>query len=324
MSKEFFLIILFVVLLFILWCVYRHNFKKITIQCVNLITGAPKTGKSLLCSDLAPRIYKKIHRRWWIATHIFRKDIEEPLFYCNVIFSFKNYKNSDNFEDCKRKPHKLDKNIRFCDIDILRRSKRLAYKSVVYIQESSLTSDAQEYMDKVLNCEQSLFNKLFGHETKGGIIFYDTQSALDNHFSIKRCTSSFLWILKSRNFFFFRVLYVREMINSDSVSSSANNFNEDVDFTVRKYLVWRWCYKRYDRYYFSYLTDNYEVSNRKFDYINGKRELSSFSPLYRDAGEGLNEEELRKREYDRQNQKAIQLHKEKNKIDSRKGGFYRL
>ena len=298
MDKNLLLFCLILIALIILWFAYRHNFKKITIQCVNLVTGAPKTGKSLLCSDLAPRQYKKNHRKWWWVTHLFKKDIEEPLFYTNTIFSFRNYKNSDNYDNIKRKPHRLDKNIRVVSLDILQRQKRLAYKSVVYIQESSLTADQQEYMDKVLNCEQSLFNKLFGHESKGGCLFYDTQSALDNHYSIKRCTSSFLWIQKSRNFFFFRVLYVREMINSDSVSSSQNNFNEDVDFTVRKYIVWRWCYKRYDRYYFSYMTDDLPIEDTRPDY--SKRALVSFSPLYRDAGEGLSEEELRKRENDRQ------------------------
>lgn len=322
MENSIVLLIIVLIGIIILWLVYRHNFKKITIQCVNLVTGAPKTGKSLLCSDLAPRQYFKNHRKWWWATHLFKKNIEEPLFYTNVVFSFRNWKNRDISDNYRRKPHRLDKNIRLCTLDILQRKKRLAYKSIVYIQESSLTADQQEYMDKVLNCEQSLFNKLFGHESKGGCLFYDTQSALDNHYSIKRCTSSFLWIQKSKNFFFFRVLFVREMINSDSVSSSQNNFNEDVDFTVRMYIVWRWCYKRYDRYYFSYMTDSLEVEQSRINYKS--KSLVSFSPLYRDAGEGLSEDELRVRENDRQNKKALQLHAEKKKIDKkyeRKGGF---
>lgn len=311
MSSGIFIAVIIALLIISLIIIYKGNFKKITIQCINLITGAPKTGKSLLCSDLAPRTYKKIHRAWWIATHIFRKDIEEPLFYTNVLFSFRNIKNCDISVEYKRKPHRLDKNIRMLETDILKRQKRIAYKSVVYIQESSLTSDNQDYLDNVTNILQSLFNKLFGHESKGGVLFYDTQNVLDNHYAIKRCTSSYLWIQKSINLFFFRVLYVREMVNAESMSGSTNNFNEDVDFTVRKYIVWRWCYKRYDRYYFSYMTDNLPVSDVQYDQT--RKELVSFNPLYIKAGQNATEKELRDLDNKRTLNKAIQFYSEKLK-----------
>lgn len=320
MSKTITILLIIAVILIVLWFIYRGNFKKITIQCINLITGAPKTGKSLLCADLCARTYKKIHKSWWIKTHIFRKDIEEPLFYTNVLFSFKNIKNRDIDSTYRRKAHKLDKNIRMLETDILKRQKRVAYGSVVYIQESSLTSDNQDYLDNVTNVLQSLFNKLFGHETKGGVLFYDTQNVLDNHYAIKRCTSSFQWIMKSRNFFFFRVLYIRELINADSVSSSQNNFNEDVDLSVRKYIVWRWCYKRYDRYYFSYMTDTLPISD--LTYVHTKKQLVSFNSLYIKAGENATEEDLRKEDSKRTLNKAIQFYVEKQKAieESKKKG----
>lgn len=308
-------------ILFVLWLIYRHNFKKITVQTVNLITGAPKTGKSLLCADVAVRTYKKSHRWWWLKTHIpliKRKyyGLEEPLFYTNVIFSFKNWKNSLNVAGCIRKPHRLDKNIRTIDIDILRRAKRLVYKSVVYIQESSLTADQQEFKDQVLNCEQSLFNKLFGHETRGGWLFYDTQNLMDNHYAIKRCVSSYIWIQKSRNFLgLFRILYVRELANSESVVGVQNNMDDDVEFSgIRKYIVWRWVYKRYDRYYFSYLTDNLPVANEIFDYTEGQKHITSFSPLYRAAGEGKTEDELRRVQLDHDTKYQEMLYEKKQRI----------
>ena len=313
MSKLTLLIIIIVIVLIVLWFVYRGNFKKITIQCINLITGAPKTGKSLLCSDLAPRTYKKIHRKWWFATHILRKDIEEPLFYTNVVFSFKNIKNRDISDKYRRKSHRLDKNIRLIEEDTIKRCKtRLAYRSVVYIQECSLLSDNQDYQDNVTNVLQSLFFKLFGHETKNGVLFLDTQNCLDCHYAIKRCTSSYLWIQKSLNFFFFRVLYVREMINGDSMSATQNNFNEDVDFTVRKYIVWRRCYKRYDRFYYSYMTDDLPVSDKRFN--DQTKELVSFNPLYIKAGQCASEKELREVDNMRTQEKAIKLYTEKLKV----------
>lgn len=307
-----FIAIIIILLLISLFWIYKGNFKKITIQTINLITGAPKTGKSLLCADLVTRTYKRIHRQWWIATHIFRKDVEEPLFYTNVLFSFKNIKNRDISEEYKRKPHRLDKNIRVLETDVLKRQKRIAYKSVVYIQEASLTSDNQDYNDNVINVLQSLFNKLFGHMGKGSILFYDTQNVLDCHYAIKRCTSTFNWILKSRNFFFFRVLYIRELINSESVSSSQNDFNEDVDMSVRKYIVWRWNYKKYDRYYFSYMTDNLPLSDIHYDYT--KKEVISFNNLYIKAGQGAKEKELREVENQRNVDKAIKLYTEKLRV----------
>lgn len=307
-----FIAIIIILLIISVFWIYKGNFKKITIQTINLITGAPKTGKSLLCADLVTRTYKKIHRQWWIATHIFRKDIEEPLFYTNVLFSFKNIKNRDISEEYKRKSHRLDKNIRVLETDVLKRQKRIAYKSVVYIQESSLTSDNQDYNDNVINVLQSLFNKLFGHESKGGYLFYDTQNVLDNHYAIKRCTSSYLWIQKSLNLFFFRVLYVREMINGDSMSATSNNFNEDCDFTTRKYIVWRWNYKKYDRYYFSYMTDNLPLSDIQYDHT--KKEVISFNPLYVKAGEGATEKQLREIDNQRNVDYAIKLYKEKLRV----------
>lgn len=304
----FIFLIIFIIIV-VLYFTYRGTFKKITIQCINLITGAPKTGKSLLCADLVTRTYKKIHRQWWIKTHIFRKDIEEPLLYTNVLFSFKNIKNRDINPDYKRKAHRLDKNIRLLETDVLKRQKRIAYGSVVYIQEASLTSDNQDYLDNVVNILQSLFNKLFGHMGKGSILFYDTQNVLDCHYAIKRCCSSFQWIMKSRNFFFFRVLYIRELINSDSVSSSQNNFNEDVDMSVRRYIVWRWNYKKYDRYYFSYMTDDKPVSDITYD--SAQKKVVSFNPLYIAAGENATEKQLRDLEYQRTLDKAIKFYSEK-------------
>lgn len=251
-----------------LWFIYHRNFKRIVTPCVALICGAVKVGKSLLAVWLSMKKYRSVHRKWWIVTHIFRKDIEEPLYYTNTAVSFGSLK--------KKKRHRLDKNIRQIELEHLLRMKRFAYKSVCYINESSLMADNQDFNNQKRNAQLSMFNKLFGHETKGGQLYYDTQSPFDNHYSIKRVVSNYLFVQKSRNFFFFRVMYVREMINEDI---GQNNFNEDVDFTTRKVLIWRWWYKKYDRYYFSYLTDRLSKRTKKPKWYKGG--LVSFNPLYR-------------------------------------------
>ena len=58
----------------------------------------------------------------------------------------------------------------------------------------------------LLGINLSLFNKLIAHETRGGAIYYDTQSILDSHYSIKRVASTYLFIQKNINFFLFHVI----------------------------------------------------------------------------------------------------------------------
>lgn len=286
MSKPLITLIVVCIILLILYFVYRKNFKIIKTPSVCLITGGVKTGKSLLSVNLAIKEYKRRYKNWWIKTKIFKSKCEKPLFYTNTLISFGNIKG--------KKKHKLDKNIRTIELAHLLREKRFNYGSVVYVCESSLMADNQDYKNERRNAELSLFNKLFGHSSKGGVLFYDTQCTLDNHYSIKRVLSTFFFIQKSVDFFLFRVLYVRELVNSDIAN---NNFNDDVDNTTRKVLVWRWYYKKYDRYYFSYLTDNLEHDSKKFESYNGG--LISFNPLYRhlslkDKDGGNNEKNIQK------------------------------
>lgn len=285
MDKTTIIIILSVILAIVLYCIYRKNFKHPVVPCVCLVCGAPKVGKSLLCVKLALKDYKKRHLKWRVR-RFFGKEEEEPLFYTNTAISFGNLKG--------KKPHKLDANIRAIELEHLLRLKRFNYASVVYIQESSFMADNQDVRSQERNAELSLFNKLYGHETKGGVLYYDTQSTFDNHYSIKRVVSNYFFVQKSLNFILFRVVYIREMINSDI---GQNNFEDDIDTTTRKVLVPRWYYHKYDRYYFSYLTDKCPKRAKKPVLYKGG--LVSFNPLYRELSVkkkgDLKNEELKKK-----------------------------
>ena len=236
MNKTILFIIVISIVVLILYFVYRRNFKILKVPSVCLITGGVKTGKTSLSVSLSTTDYKKRHRKWWLLTHLFRKDIEEPLFYTNSMISFGSLK--------RKKPHRLDKNIRYISLEHLNRDIRFNYKSVIYIQESSLMADNMDFNNKERNIDLSLFNKLIAHETRGGALYYDTQSVLDNHYSMKRVCSTYYFIQKNINFFLFRVLYIREMINTEN---GVNNFVDDVDTTTRKYLIPFWHLKRFDR-----------------------------------------------------------------------------
>lgn len=292
-NQTLFWIILAILGVIVLYIIYRKNFKRIITSAVCLVTGAPKTGKSLLCVCLSMKEFKRVHRKWRFVHKFFNKDLEEPLYYTNVAVSFGNLKKKiSNKGNSKFKPHKLDRCIVKISQEHLERDFRFNYKSIIYISESSLLADNQDVRNQNRNAQLSLFNKLIAHETRGGKIYYDTQNALDNHYSIKRVCSNFWFIQKSLNLFLFRVLYVREMINEDLGS---NNFVDDIDTTTRKVLIWRWWYRKYDRYYYSFLTDKLDKRNETSKWYEGG--LDSFNPLYRKLSmKGGNQNEKKQEE----------------------------
>lgn len=254
-----------------LYFAYRKNFKILKVPSVCLITGGVKTGKSLLSVKLSIKDFKKRHRKWWFATHILKKKLEEPLYYTNVLISFGNIKYYLKHEG---KKHRLDRCIVRIDLKHLMRIVRFNYKSVIYIQESSLMSDSMDFNNQDRNVELSLYNKLIAHETRGGALYYDTQSPLDNHYSMKRVCSTYFFIQKNLNFLLFHVLYVRELINQEN---GVNDFTDDVDTTTRKVLIPFWYHHKYDRYEFSYLTDDLPVDNEGTKVHDG---IKSFNPRY--------------------------------------------
>lgn len=233
---------------------------------LTLITGGVKTGKSTLSIHLALRMYRKAKFRWR-AYMILRKVLrflpirEKPLFYSNVPIA----------------------GIDFVEVtdDLLLREKRFAYRSVVYIQEASLVADSQLFRDKDTNERLLYFNKLIGHETRGGSIIYDTQCIQDCHYAIKRSVSSYFWIHHNVKVPFFVLVYVREMFYSED-GSGVNVFNEDVEQTLLRIVIPKSIWKRFDAYCYSKMTDNllvekttHFIPKRKFTMsMKSKRAIS--------------------------------------------------
>ena len=274
-EKAIILIALIALGIVLLYFAYRKNFKVLKLPSVCLVKGGVKTGKSLLSVKLSMQAYRKAHRKWFFASRILHRSVEEPLYYTNVYTTFGNGK----------KPHKLDTRIRRVTLEILLRQERFAYKSVVYIQEASLMADNMDFKNVDRNIDLSLFAKLIAHETRGGQLYLDTQSVLDVHYAFKRVSSTFLFIQKNVNFGLFHVLYVREMINQEN---GVNNFTDDVDETTRKVLIPFWWHHRYDRYEYSYLTDSLDVSATDFKRKSG---LVSFNTKYIERSMKKNEKE---------------------------------
>ena len=164
-------LIALILILIVLFLIFKY-FKTLKIGSLSLVSGGVKTGKTTLAVYLATREYRKALIRWYVRKAFGVKE-EKPLLYTNIPL---------------KQPHVL------LDKDYLLRNKRFNYKSVILISEASLFADSQLIKNQDINEQLLLFNKLIGHETKGGKLIYDTQQIQDCHYSIKRSLSSYFYI----------------------------------------------------------------------------------------------------------------------------------
>lgn len=244
---------LFLVIGLIVIIVLTRKFKKPKISCMALVTGGVKAGKSTFSCALALSKYKSQVRKVRFANffrRIFRKELfEKPLLYSNVPLN------------CEYVP---------LTDDLLLRKQRFVYRSVIYAQEASLIADSQLIKDLDINQRLLLFNKLIGHETKGGYLIYDTQCINDNHYSVKRCISEYFYIHDTVKWIPFILLcHVRELRYSDD-GQEINVYEGDVEESMRTVLISKRTWKMFDSYCYSVLTDHLPVAS---DVVEG-RELS--------------------------------------------------
>lgn len=233
------LVIICIILLKVL-----RKVKRLKLDNVVLINGGVKSGKTTLAVALAIREYRKALLSWRIK-HLFKKDIEKPLLYSNIPLK------------CKYVP---------LTRDLIERKKRFNYKSVVIMSESSLVIDSMYFKNGLVNEEVSLFIKLFGHSTRGGKLFIETQALNDNHYAIKRGISRYVWIHSLCKVIPFVLMYrVREMAYTDNGEVATNVFNEDANETTKFLFVGKSVWKKFDCYCYSYLTDGLEVVSEVTD-----------------------------------------------------------
>lgn len=238
------LLALFALGAFIFYKISKH-FKVPKIACVSLTTGGVKSGKSTFSVYLAISTYKRIHRLWKVRKvfqTLFNKPVdEEPLLYSNIPLSV---------------PYVP------ITLDLLQRKIRPRYGSVAYVNEASLLCDQMLYKDDELNERLTLFNKLFGHETCGGYLVYDTQCIGDVHFAVKRSLSNYFYVHHlEKRIPFFLVAKVREERYSDDKGTITNTYSEDVEENLKTVIIPKSVWKKFDAYCFSVLTDNLPVSD---------------------------------------------------------------
>lgn len=239
-------LLIILAIIFGIWYLIHRLFKIPKVNCLGLVTGAVKSGKSTLSIYLTYRQWKRSHRRWkirgWIRK-LFKKenDREEPLIYSNIPL-----------------------NIDYVPIteELLTRTKRFNYGSIIYIGEASLVSNSMNYKDKIQNEEQLLFYKLIGHETKGGGVIIDTQCIQDCHYAIKRSVSNYFHIHHTISIPFFLIMYIKEMIYSED-GNIINTNTGDAEEGLKRVIVPKWTWKKFDAYCYSIMTDGLPIENKK-------------------------------------------------------------
>lgn len=246
------------------WLVTKiaSKFKVPKIPCVALVTGGVKSGKSTLSVYMAIQTYNRVHRRWKIRVffqNILKRPLdEEPLLYSNIPLAV---------------PYVP------ITLELLQRKVRPRYGSVAYVNEASLLADQMLSLKKDDTNERlTLFNKLFGHETIGGVLIYDTQCVADVHYAVRRSLSSYIYVHHlEKRIPFFLIAQVREERYSDD-RGVINAYNEDVEESLKKVLIPKRVWKKFDAYCFSCLTDGLPVSDNVIeDCVDLKaREIVSF------------------------------------------------
>lgn len=270
MSK-FIYILIILIALFILYRILK-KFKVPKIGSLCLVTGGVKTGKSTLsvaiaCSEHKSRVRKTKFSNFF--RKLLKKPLKElPLLYSNVPLACPYVQITE---------------------DLLMRRERFVYGSVIYIQEASLVADSQLIKDKDINEQLLLFNKLIGHETKGGVLIYDTQCVADNHYSIKRCLSEYFYIHHLTKWLpFVLIAHVQETRYSDD-GTIITTENEDIENKLKKVIISKKTWKYFDCYSYSCLTDNLPV---KSDIVKNNlqtkdlkaRKIISFRPNFQKVG----------------------------------------
>lgn len=146
-------------------------------------------------------------------------------------------------------------------LEILELKWRMPHGSVVLLDEASLIADSmtaygktktqQEIVDYV-NEKITIFLKLFGHATHGGLCVYNSQNVVDLHFGFRRCTSTYLMLINRRRFPFFNLISCREIVHDES-GDLTNTVTKDVEDDSKPLFVSNKWHKYYDRYYLDIL-----------------------------------------------------------------------
>lgn len=235
------------IVLIVIFCKIRSKLKFPKITCLAVFTGEPKVGKSGVSLACALSQYRSVHRAWrfnCFFRKLFRKPLlEEPLLYSNIPLA----------------------GVKYCELTLqhILREVRFNFKSVIFIDEASLLCDC--YLSKTdmnLSTELLKFFKLIGHETHSGYAIFNSQALSDLHIALRKCTSQYFFIHSTSSRYFPFVSYCRmreERYSEDG--ACVNNYNSDIEDTMKFCLFRKKTFKMYDSHSYSVLTDHLKTNN---------------------------------------------------------------
>ena len=266
----FWLIVIFALVALLFWWLGKR-FKNPKTGALCVTTGGLKTGKSSFSLYLAKKTYrrnllevkfKNFVRK--VINKLFSKDLpyeEEPLFYSTIPVAF---------------PH-----VRLT-LDLIMRKKRFRYKSVVWVDEATLLADSQLWRSEELNARLLEFCKLFGHETKGGCLFFTSHCLSELHASMRRASSEYFYVHSLFKWLpFFMIATIREERYSED-GTAVNVYENDVEEHLRRVVIPKSVWKEFDCYCYSILTDHLPVEDNVVQVDSLKAgEVVSFNPLHR-------------------------------------------
>lgn len=240
-----------VIALLVIWLYnkFMAKFKFPKVGSLAVVTGGVKCGKSSFGLGLALSNYRRVLRVWKIRKFfckLFRRPIpEKPLLYSNIPLAV------DYVE---------------VDEDLINRRKRFRYGSVIFIDEANLLADSMSFADKSQNERIAIFSALIGQSTKGGLLVYTCHNIERLHYGIRDTASQYFYIHSLTKWIpFFVIANVRERVIGED---TLNVETKDVEMSLRKVILRKSVWKKFDSYAYSILTDDKPV---KDDVIDGTK-----------------------------------------------------
>lgn len=250
--------IILIIVLVVLYKKFYKEHKNIKTNSIMFVSGAPKTGKSLLTIYKCYVEYMSALKTYFIGESLYiltfgilgcNDRSKMPLFYSNIPVNFG-----------------------YCVMPVtyatITRRVKIRDHSVVYLGEFSLVANSRIGQNSgvkngvdydLINEQLLLFTKLSGHQFNG-FIGADSQVISDCHYSLKRVLSNNIYIHHNISIPFFKVLFVRELMYSED-NNNLNVTEEDSENKLKWLIVPKRFFKYYDFRCYSVLSDNLEEKN---------------------------------------------------------------
>lgn len=251
-----FFIFLVVIVAFVCWLTYviMRKALKHKVDTITCFTGGLGSGKTLLSTRLAVKLYKKnlrkyYYRKKWLNDFLnfFRKkdkrvlDIDKPVLYSNI-------------------PICLDRKKRLfsvrLDYDVLLLQKRIPLHSVILIDEIGAFANQFDYKDKNIIEVFDEFIRFFRHYSQGGYIVCNDQCSQNVNLVIRRRLNkinnlSSCLVIWRFVFYYQRFINISEEIKTIDNSDILTNDNDTQDNMNFKF-AFLWNKKLYDSYCYSH------------------------------------------------------------------------